>query len=241
MEEAMGSIELTVAVLSCKRLELLERTLAAIRPHFERVEPDVRVTWTCFDNGSSPAERQALEGMGFDLLLLSRENLGQGPALNLLLGAVRTPLFLLLEDDWALENPADVRFVEESHAILQADPSLGTVKLDAMHFIDFDDRTRYAGPFQVPGRGVKFHVQNPTGPWGGLCFSPAITRTDAVRRVGAIREDEPFRKWWAESEYTTRFASELHAVKSPDMLLFKHLGDAPCPDWVVPQLRGVAP
>lgn len=44
-------------------------------------------------------------------------------------------------------------------------------------------------------------------------------------------EDQPFRKWWAESEFSSRFSQHLVVAKSPEMLLFRHIGDESCGDW----------
>jgi hypothetical protein len=225
-------VDLTILLLSCRRLGLLERTVAATRRHFEAVEPEVTVRWVCFDNGSSPEDQRTLEALGFDLLLLSKANLGQGPALNQLLASVRTEHFLLLEDDWLLENPGHVPFVRKSAAILASDPKIGSVKLDSCYFTDFTDRERYeAPPFDAPGRDVRYHVQNPDVIWGGFCFPPSVTPIEAIQRTGPIREDQPFRRWWAESEYSARFSRRYVAVKSPDMLVYRHIGDEPSSGW----------
>jgi hypothetical protein len=224
-------VDLTILLLSCRRLGLLEQTVAATRRHFEAVEPEVAVRWVCFDNGSSPEDQRRLEALGFDHLLLSKTNLGQGPALNQLLAAVRTDHFLLLEDDWLLENPRLVPFVREAVTILASDGRIGQVKLDALHRTDFTDRVTYDGPFRAEHGSISFFVQNPAVQWGGFTCPPAITRTDAVRRAGAFREDEPFRKWWAESEYSARTARHFVTAKSPDMLLYRHIGDEPSTGW----------
>jgi hypothetical protein len=164
-------VKLTVLLLSCRRVPYLLRTVEATREHFASVERDIEARWVCFDNGSSPEDQRRLEALGFDLLLLSK-NLGQGPALNQLLGAVRTEHFLLLEDDWVLETPSRVPFVREAVAIPAAEPRLGQVKLDALHRIDFADRRTYAGPVQFPGSCVRVYVQNPDQDWGSFTCPP---------------------------------------------------------------------
>ena len=216
---------LSIIVLSCRRLQYLSKTLERCRLHFATIETAVRPNWICFDNGSTVEEQQQLRLLGFDTLLLSRENIGIGPAMNRLVACVRSPYFLALQDDWLLENPNAIRFVEESMRILESDPKLAHVKLDACHFLDFNNRTVYAGPYQVEGGGVQFYVQNPQQVWGGFCFPPAITRTSAIHELGPFREDRPFGRGWAESEYCARFARNFCAVKSPQMALFRHIGE----------------
>lgn len=193
---------LSVLFLSCRRLGCLQRTVSAVRDHFGKVEADIRPVWVCFDNGSSPDDRRQLEAMGFDVLILSRENLGIGPAMNRLVASVRTPYFLNLQDDWLLDNPFAVPFVKEAVRILESDTRLAQAKLDACHFLDFQDQNIYSGPFNAGENAVPFYVQNPRMLWGGFTFPPAITRTDAIHHLGPFREDQPFRRGWAESEYS---------------------------------------
>jgi len=224
----------TVLFLTCKRLQYLHKTAAAIRRHFNEVEPQARPAYICLDNGSPSTDRQLLEAMGFDLLILSRENLGIGPAMNVLVSAVRTPYVLNLQDDWLLENPRQIPFFAEACQIFESDPKVGQVKLDSYHHLDFKDRTFYDGPFSAKGK-IGHYVQNPGMLWGGFTFPPAITRMSAVYDVGPFTEEQPFRRGWAESEYSARSSRKYVSVKSPEFLLFKHIGDQPSPGWIQEQ------
>lgn len=224
-------IELSVPVLSCRRLPPLLRTVEAARAHFARVETNVKTTWICFDNGSPPEDHAALANLDFDLLAPSSKNLGQAPALDRLLNSVRSEYFLLIEDDWLLDNPKGACFVEETVAILRGDPNLGAVKIDDCHFTDFGDRQRHDGPFHAPGRSLPYFVQNPALIWGGFCFPPSAASTEAIRRVGPISEDPPLRNWWPESEYSARFAGRYYVVKSTEMLILRHVGGESCDGW----------
>src|SRR5207253_2831182 len=77
----------------------------------------------------------------------------------------------------------------------------------------------------IPGRNVPFYVQDPRSPWGGFCYPPAVTKTAALRSTGALREDHPHHRWWAEGDFSSRFARRFLSCKSPAMLVFKHVGD----------------
>lgn len=221
---------LSLLFLTCRRLTYMERTIEAARRHFEEVEPDVKPIWMCFDNGSSPDVQDALSRMNWDCLILSRENLGIGPAMNRLVGCVRTPHILNLQDDWLLENPDRRRFVSSCMAIMSEHPKIAQVKLDTHHFLDFGDRQVYDGPFQSAA-GAPFFVQNPKRLWGGFTFPPAVTRMDALWELGPFREDQPFRRGWAESEYSARFSQKFLCAKSPQMLMFRHIGEHASPGW----------
>lgn len=222
---------LSLLFLSCRRIPLLERTLDAARQHFQHVEKDLKPQFICFDNGSCEIDQEALKNMGFDFLFLSKQNLGIGPAMNQLVSSVRTPYFLNMQDDWHLENPMKHSFVSECLRIMECDNRILQVKLDACHFLDFDNRAEYAGPFKAPGASLGYYVRNPERMWGGFTFPPAISRTSAVRSLGPFEEKEPFRRGWAESEYSARSARKFVTAKSPELLLFKHIGETPTTGW----------
>jgi hypothetical protein len=225
-----SSAQLTIVALSCRRTHLLRRILPPLRDHFSVTEPQLGVQWICFDNGSLQTRRELLD-LDFDLLLLSNQNLGQGPAFNNLLRHVCTPYFMLLEDDWELVNPRKFRFVEECINFMTTHERVGTIKLDTCHFLDFSDRTTYSGPHFSANKNLPFYVQNPKMLWGGFCFPPAITRTHVMRRGGPCTEDQPFRRGWAESYCSAQFSRTAYAAKSPEMLLFKHIGEVPSDGW----------
>jgi hypothetical protein len=222
---------LTILFLSCRRLHFLERTVDAIRQHFSDLEAQIHPTYICFDNGSSDADRARLLRMPFDEVILSRENLGIGPAMNHLVSTVRTPYILNLQDDWVIENPGKISFVDECHRIFDHDAKIAHIKLDACHFLDFADRRVYDGPFCAPNGHVSYHVQNPQMMWGGFSFPPALTRTNALLEIGPFQEEQPYRRGWAESEFSARFTQRFVAAKSPNMVLFQHIGIEASPGW----------
>ena len=229
--EKEGNMELSVLFLSCRRLDLLRRTFTAIKNHFQNTETHVRPVWICFDNGSSAEDRRLLADMEFDELILSSDNIGIGPAMNRLIASVRTEYFLNLQDDWLLENPTQIPFVSQCIKILDSDNKIAQVKLDTYHFLNFKDRALYDGPFHTPDRTGQFFIQNPKLLWGGFTFPPAIAKADALYKVGPFREDRPFQRGWAESEYSGRSSQTYVVAKSPEMLLFRHIGDESCTGW----------
>lgn len=226
---------LSILALSCRRTHLLRRTLPPLRNHFQSTEPNLDVQWICFDNGSIETRAELLD-LGFDFLLLSKINLGQGPAFNQMMATVRTPYFMFLEDDWELMNPRNVRFVEESMKFMSAHKDVGTVKLDTCHFLEFGNSQIYSGPY-CSDNGLRFYVQNPNMLWGGMGFTPAITRTDIAIKMGMCIEDQPFRHGWAESYCSYQFSRIARVAKSPDMLLFNHICDTPSVGWKDQELK----
>ena len=57
--------------------------------------------------------------------------------------------------------------------------------------------------------------------------------TEAFQDVGPLSEDNPLRRKWAEVSYSQRSAGKYLAIKSPDMLVFKHIGELTCPGWPI--------
>jgi len=163
--------------------------------------------------------------------MLSKENLGQGPAINFLMSSVRTPYLMMLEDDWELVNPERRLFFNDSIQFMAAHPEIGTIKLDTCHFLDFSDSAVYSGPHYSDQGRIPFYVQNPEMLWGGFCFPPAITRTEVMKSIGECTEEQPYRRGWAESYYSAHFSRVSYAAKSPKMLLFKHISEQPSSGW----------
>ncbi len=226
-------LNLSVGALSCRRPAYLERAVTSLRAHIERDERDASVSWFCLDNTSSGKDREEIKGLNWDLLVLSKHNVGVGPGLNSLLSLVRSGYVLLLPDDWELGNAAGTQFLRESAIILQTDPRLAQVRLDAAPPLDFADKLRCDGPFIASGGKVNFFVLNPSVPWGSFTFTPSLCRTEAFQDVGPLSEDNPLRRKWAEVSYSQRLAGKYLAIKSPDMLVFKHIGELTCPGWPI--------
>ena len=182
-------LNLSVGALSCRRPAYLERAVTSLRAHIERDERDASVSWFCLDNTSSGKDREEIKGLNWDLLVLSKHNVGVGPGLNSLLSLVRSGYVLLLPDDWELGNAAGTQFLRESAIILQTDPRLAQVRLDAAPPLDFADKLRCDGPFIASGGKVNFFVLNPSVPWGSFTFTPSLCRTEAFQR-----RRSPFRR-----------------------------------------------
>src|SRR5688572_19691104 len=141
---------ISLLFLSCKRFHLLERTVASIRAHLRDVEPDLQAEYLCFDNGSTRDDQRRMLDLGMDLVQGSAQNLGIAPAMNRLIGVVRTPYVLNLQDDWVIRNPDRIPFIAEAIRICESDRRIAHVKLDTCHFLDFSNRQVYDGPFTAP-------------------------------------------------------------------------------------------
>lgn len=118
--------DICVAMLSCKRMHHLRKSLPAIIRYFAEIEPSIMYELVVFDNGSGPdIEEELTKNYPIDMLILRRENIGIAAALNtLFFGACRAPFVLLLEEDWEAKIdtwPADVPVMSMSMHILNTD------------------------------------------------------------------------------------------------------------------------
>ena len=179
-------LNLSVGALSCRRPAYLERAVTSLRAHIERDERDASVSWFCLDNTSSGKDREEIKGLNWDLLVLSKHNVGVGPGLNSLLSLVRSGYVLLLPDDWELGNAAGTQFLRESAIILQTDPRLAQVRLDAAPPRDFADKLRCDGPFIASGGKVNF-LSSTQCAMGSFTFTPSLCRTEAFQDVVPFR------------------------------------------------------
>lgn len=94
--------QISAVFLSCKRVELLSRTISAFILYMERVEPDISYEIIVWDNNSGlEASKQILESLPIDLLVFSAMNAGIAIALNnMFFSLARAPYILSLEEDW---------------------------------------------------------------------------------------------------------------------------------------------
>lgn len=94
--------QISAVFLSCKRVELLSRTISAFILYMKRVEPDITYEIIVWDNNSGlEATKQMLKSLPIDLLVLSSMNAGIATALNnMFFSLARAPYILSLEEDW---------------------------------------------------------------------------------------------------------------------------------------------
>jgi GT2 family glycosyltransferase len=79
------------------------------------------------DDGSSPAEQQAIRDIGFDVYILSPRNRGLGANNNAGLRAAKGKYILMMQDDWKM-TPAASGKIEQAIDILEADNTVGMIR-----------------------------------------------------------------------------------------------------------------
>ncbi len=121
--------DLQVVFITYNRSHLLAQSLERIRQ-----QPQLQgVRVVCSDDCSTEEHQAAIAKMGFDLVVSAPKNGGLGRNNNKGLRACDSKYQLMVQDDCMLLN---VQAVIDSVAILEADPSIGMVRLhgDPSHF-----------------------------------------------------------------------------------------------------------
>ena len=235
---------LCVAVVSCRRLALLNDTLAALRTHLTSGHARVTAEVVWVDNGSEPERRAALAQYYAGLLTRVEfldENCGLAEALNVLYASLcSAPYVLVLEEDWRLRTvlAADTAPLRRAVDVLAADAAVGTVYLrgeaDLLHDVGTWRTT--------PRSGVEYrhHCARPKDEWGAYTNGASLMRRATLARLGPMLEGQAD-KYAAEREYSTRHrlaglcAAELRLVPgcahSGCNAAFDHTGRVSSTGW----------
>lgn len=91
---ADDTFHVSILCLSNGRTDYLCECVQAVRRHGQQTEPAAKAVWICMDNASGGADREELRRLGWDLMVLAKENGGVGRGINYMLSAVRTPYFI---------------------------------------------------------------------------------------------------------------------------------------------------
>jgi glycosyltransferase involved in cell wall biosynthesis len=216
--------DLTVVFITYNRSDLLATSFQAIRA--SKKLAGVKVL--CSDDFSKPEHLAKIERMGFDRVVAAQRNGGLGRNNNKGLKACDSKYVLMVQDDCKMVND---QAVVDAMTVLQADPSVGMVRL-------------YGDPAPFPlierkAQGVRYWVADHTseayarlkaGPVRKRVYSdqPHVRRRELHEKVvGYYAEGVPLEP--TEMDYEDRMdaQSELFAAfLSPhEINHFVHLGE----------------
>ena len=169
----------TVALTSCGRFDLLERTLASLLPRLEGPVAKILIIEDSGDRGVVDIVRQFDGPLGRIETIVNDPPVGQTKSIDRLYSHIETEWVFHCEDDW--EFFAD-GFISRSFALLEEFDRLSMVSpRDTYSF-----PSEYFHPEKMSSSGVRYCVANPTraGPYSGLFFSPGLRRMSDYRIVG---------------------------------------------------------
>jgi hypothetical protein len=220
-----GGAGVTLAMTSCRRLDLLLRTVAAFvaccsdHPLVDR--------WICVDDGSDDEDRRVMAERlpWFEFVWKGPADRGHARSLQILQQTIVTPYVLLLEDDQELFVPSD--YIARCLHGLSVGTSIGQCLINVNYAEDLDDYDITGGmPFQHEGRAYVAHLYDPERRvvegvsnchWPHFSLRPGLSRLDAWD-LGF--RDVPF----FEREFASRYtAAGWRTIFLPD-ISHRHIG-----------------
>lgn len=168
----------SVALTSCGRFDLLDRTLKSLIPRLDPPPVEIVVIEDTGDPGVLEVTRAQQREVR---TLLNPRRLGQMRSIDRLYSELDTPYVFHCEDDWEFFRGG---FVRESHAILAARPDVSMVSLRALSELNPLIRDT---PRTTVG-GVACHVVDPSRhpEYFGYSFNPGLRRLSDARELGSF-------------------------------------------------------
>ena len=167
--QILVSVKITLAITSCGRMDLLEKTLISF---FKFNAYPVFKTIIIDDSGGNfDAKRISKCIPGKYEFIINKKNIGQIKSIDKLYKKIKTPYIFHCEDDWEFNRSG---FIEESLHILKHNKKIITVWLRAHNdtnnhplteFINLKHRKKY-----------KLLQKNFRGIWHGFTFNPGLRR-----------------------------------------------------------------
>ena len=172
-----GPVEVTAVCTSCRRPDLLERTLES----FFAFNTYPLKQLVIVEDGPTSGNAKLIRRFCNRPItwIATGGNAGQITAIDLAYSLVDTEAVFHLEDDWEFYAP---EFIEKSVAVLAADPSCLQIWLRALH--DTNGHPLEPGMELVGGVKVRRLTFGYLGLWHGFSFNPGLRRITDYRRIG---------------------------------------------------------
>jgi hypothetical protein len=174
----MESKEITIALTSCGRLDLLEQTIKSLFENWDGPNPKAFLIHEDSKN-FGPKEYHLLldslndlTGVFWPKIDLSNIKLGQIKAIDHLYSKVKTPYIFHCEDDWLFHKSG---FITQSMDILETNPKIMQVWIRAQN-----DRNGHpvVGIPRMTGNRTRFQMLSSEyrKEWSGFSFNPGLRR-----------------------------------------------------------------
>jgi GR25 family glycosyltransferase involved in LPS biosynthesis/glycosyltransferase involved in cell wall biosynthesis len=231
--------EVTLTITSCRRRVLAERTINS----FLRCCTDVsRIgRWIWIDNGSAELDRARIRELYpfFEFIYTDPADERHADSMNRLLGAVTSPFWLHLEDDWEFfwRGP----YIERSVGILSDDATIAQVAFNRNYGETLECRRITGGEVRrTRADGVRYRLHEQIDPdtpawerhfeglaagqltvayWPHFTLRPALMRTEAIRPLGRFGTggghfELEFARRYAAAGLKTAFLDAINCLHS---------------------------
>ncbi|MCY3769190.1 MAG: glycosyltransferase family 2 protein [Gammaproteobacteria bacterium] len=199
----------TVALTSCARFDLLERTLRSLLPLLDGPCQGVLIGEDSADRGVFDVISK-VSGMGVPIeVIFNRRRLGICGNIDRIYSEVPTEWVFHCEDDWMFVRGG---FISESFEILKANHTVSSVNLRAVS----DLPSEY---WRLTQDG--YYLANSGADYAGLHFNPGLRRMSDYHRIG------PYRKLAvAAGEFDASRAYLAHGMQMASLLrpAVEHIG-----------------
>ena len=170
--------DISLAITSCGRFDLLERTIASMRPWIDRFPHRFLVE----DSAESPEIFNRLEDAGFTILV-NGSNLGQHSSIDRMYSEIKTRFVFHCEDDWEFHrepNFAGAKFI--------LDNGIGEYdKISLVCFRDFTDSPKHRQDTyreaDILGSRYRYSFR-PGSRYNSFTFNPSLLKRDLVDITG---------------------------------------------------------
>ena len=209
--EPMDDNAYTVVVTSCRRFDLLSRSLQSLRDSLD-VEPR---EWIIVEDSGDDGVRACVQDVGIDAtIIVNGRQMGQMPSIDQAYAAVRTPYVFHSEDDWLFYRSG---FVRESFVILEADPSISVVGLRSRS----DQHPLVRNMPSLDHQGVAYYTLDPRlhPEYFSYSFNPGLRRIADYRALG------PFAPLGHEADVSYAFKRRGFAIANLEADAVRHIGD----------------
>ncbi len=213
--------DVTVVITSCKRQDLLERTIDS----FLRCNTYPVARFIITEDGATPGINDKLKQKYAALPILwieDSQRRGQLACIDDAYARVQTKYIFHCEDDWEFY---DKGFIEKSRIILENCPGVMQVWLRAEfdtngHPLDADEYVASNGAETFEFRRVSYGYQNNGNTWYGFSFNPGLRRFADYKLVG------DYARCKSEVGVSYAYKSRLFsAVILSGMGFVRHIGD----------------
>ena len=179
--------EITIAITSCGRYDLLQRTITSLVKYWDGNPPKELLIYEDAEiHGSEINDYKALIARWldnfcpFEVFGIGQDRKGQIIAIDTMYSRITTPYIFHCEDDWEFDRSG---FVADSMKILEAAPTICQVWIRYPN-----DRNKHPVTGQIMSiNGVRCQMMSTRykETWRGFSFNPGLRRLDDYEQIGA--------------------------------------------------------
>lgn len=228
--------QVTITMTSCKRNDLLKRTINSMLENFQDFKNFVVEVLVVDDNSSDDATEEIQRLYPFVTLIKKTiEQKGHPQSMNLILDMISTPYIFHLEDDFEFFRKRN--YLTECMECLNSDEKIGQTLININYAEDCNRSTNITGSVPISVNSKRFHlhqyftdatilkaksVEYPMNClyWPHFSFRPSLIKSSILKEVGRFNsEAKHFEMEWAQ-----RYAKKGYISSFLDGIFCNHIG-----------------